>query len=96
MTMKRKLVVAAALAAFWTLPAGASELPIYEYGGTPNYCPAGLKPVVFDGVISCGVPNRSITYQQATRAPVYRAKRHPVRRVAKPYCPEGLKGCAGE
>jgi hypothetical protein len=93
--MKCKLLIGAALAAFWAVPAAADEMPVYEYGGTPNYCPAGLKPIVLGGVICCGVPNQSMTYQQATATPVYRAKRHHVRRVAKTYCPEGLKGCTG-
>ncbi len=56
-----------------TLPAGA---PLYAYGG-PNNCPGGLQPIVLNGVICCGVPNRAMSYQQVIAHP---APRRVVRR----------------
>ena len=71
----------------------AAEMPIYGYAGAENNCPAGLQPVVVGGVICCGTPNQSMSYQQANAHPVRKAKNRYVHRVAKTYCPEGMKGC---
>ena len=90
--MKTKLLIGAAMAAMWAVPA-AADVPIYAYGGLPNYCPSGLQPVVVGGDISCGTPNRGMTYQQVKVHPVQRAKKRHMRRVAGSYCPEGMKGC---
>lgn len=34
---------------------------VYAYPGV-NLCPAGLRPVTIDGVISCGRPNQGGSY----------------------------------
>ena len=93
--MRRSALWAAALAA-GALTAGAAqaEMKIYPYGGhTPNYCPAGLQPVVVGGVICCGKPNTGMSYQQvmAHPAPKKVKKRH---YSARAHCPEGTKGCS--
>lgn len=44
---------------------------ILAYGG-PNYCPTGLQPVVLNGVICCGTPNGSMSYQQMMAHPMPR------------------------
>ena len=46
------------------------------------------------GVICCGTPNQSMSYQAANAHPVMRkAKKRSLRKVASTYCPEGMKGC---
>ncbi len=73
----------------------AAEAKLYPYQAGANYCPAGLQPVTISGVICCGTPNQSISYQQAKAHPVKRhhvVKRHYVR-SAKAHCPVGTKGC---
>jgi len=91
--MKAKILIGAAVAAFWAMPA-AAEMPIYAYGGVENNCPSGLQPIVVGGVICCGTPNQNMSYQAANAHPVAkRVKKRSVRRVAKAYCPEGMKGC---
>lgn len=45
------------------------EIEIYPYAASENYCPAGLQPVALAGVISCGIPNQTVSYQQAKRHP---------------------------
>lgn len=89
--MKAKILIGAALAAFWALPA-AAQMPIYGYATSENNCPAGLQPIVVGGIICCGTPNQSMSYQQANAHPVTR-KTSRVRRVASTSCPEGMKGC---
>ena len=64
---------------------------IYAYKSHANYCPAGLQPVTISGVICCGVPNQSVSYQQMLAHPV--ARKHVVRRSARADCPVGTKGC---
>ena len=94
--MKTKLIIGAAMAALWAVPAAAERL-VYAYAGAPNYCPAGMQPIVAGGVICCGVPNQKISYQQANAHPVSRVKRvKRMKRVASPVCPEGMKGCVGQ
>lgn len=44
---------------------------LLAYGG-PNHCPAGLQPVVLNGVICCGTPNGSMSYQQMMAHPMPR------------------------
>ena len=90
--MKTRFLIGAAVAALWAVPA-AADMPVYANAGGPNYCPSGLQPVVVGGVICCGTPNRSISYQQANAHPVHKAKKRYVRRVSSSYCPEGAKGC---
>lgn len=79
-----------------TLPLSAQAEPrVYPYDGIANYCPAGQQPVTMNGVICCGVPNQSVSYQSVMRhggsskraVPVSTAKSSDV------VCPEGQKGC---
>ncbi|MEL6886911.1 MAG: hypothetical protein AAFP87_20555 [Pseudomonadota bacterium] len=65
---------------------------IYAYKSHANYCPAGLQPITISGVICCGVPNQSVSYQQMLAHPVAK-KRHVIRRSARANCPVGTKGC---
>ncbi|MGJ8625701.1 MAG: hypothetical protein ACSHXB_01970 [Sulfitobacter sp.] len=73
----------------------AAEVNIYPYQASSNYCPAGMQPISISGVICCGTPNQSVSYQQAKAAPVKRhrvVKRRYVR-SARAHCPVGTKGC---
>ena len=92
--MKTKLLIGVAVAVMgWTMPA-AAQMPVYGYATKENRCPAGLQPVVVGGVICCGTPNQSMSYQAANAHPVMRkAKKRSLRKVASTYCPEGMKGC---
>ena len=36
-----------------------NSAPIQAYHG-PNYCPAGLSPVIMGGVICCGTPDQPV------------------------------------
>jgi len=78
----------AMLAGIMALPASAGPARIFPYDSAVNYCPSGLRPVVFNGVISCGQPNTKISYQQVKRHPSQRARNW--RGLS---CPEGEKGC---
>ena len=76
---------------------GAQAEPrIYPYASATNYCPNGLQPITINGVICCGTPNQSVSYQQAMAHPVRAARKGMVRRVASTYCPEGEKGCVSQ
>lgn len=69
---------------------------IYPQPHHANYCPQGLQPVTISGVISCGRPNKQITYQQmlAHPQPVRVHKPRPTyHRSAVPSCSPGIKGC---
>lgn len=100
--MKMNFIAVAALA-IWAVPAMASDaykgppvkgpMPVFAYKTSENHCPAGLRPVVIGGVICCGTSNHSMYYQAAMSHPVKRAGTRHVRRVADPYCAEGMKGC---
>ncbi len=79
-----------ALMTVTTAPALAQSAKIYAYPSAENYCPTGLRPVTIGGVICCGVPNQSMTYQQVMAHPV--PKRHAAPR-AQAECPIGTKGC---
>ncbi|WP_237267572.1 hypothetical protein [Sulfitobacter alexandrii] len=74
---------------------GAADAKIYAYPSKANYCPAGLQPITISGVICCGTPNQSVTYQQVMAHPVRRHKpvRHHYVRSARAHCQAGLKGC---
>jgi len=97
MTKLQKLSLTCALVIGAATPALANGPAIYPYATSANYCPGGLQPITINGVICCGKPNQSMTYQQATSAPVAR-RAVPV--SAKPkqsaVCPEGEKGCRYE
>lgn len=77
-----------------------SKLNTYPVPTRSNYCPAGLQPVTISGTISCGKPNRSVTYQQMMKHPqkkrvkkVQKKRRVIQRRSAVPTCYPGTKGC---
>lgn len=52
----------------------------------PNYCPAGLQPVLMGGVVCCGTPNAA-PYVNRVSAPRKAAPR-------RAYAPVGVKGVA--
>lgn len=87
-TFAAGLVLALAGAA----PALADGVKIYPFASAESYCPDGLQPVSIAGVICCGTPDQSMTYQQVMRHPVRVAARAP-KSEAK-VCPEGEKGCS--
>ena len=90
--MRHAIVTAAILTgAILAVPAGADGVRIYPYDSTENYCPTGLQPVSIAGVICCGTPNQSMTYQQVMRHPV--PKRQVRQSRPASICPEGVKGC---
>ncbi len=80
----------------------AADAKIYPYPSSANYCPAGLQPITISGVICCGVPNQSMTYEQVKAHPVQRHKlarhvkkvSHTKVRSARAHCPVGTKGCS--
>jgi hypothetical protein len=86
----RSLAVPAvtALAALLAPPASAGEPHTYTYDTHVNYCPAGLQPVVFGGVVSCGRPTTRMSWQEVKRHPVPRTRQY-----RRGYCPSGQKGC---
>lgn len=90
--MFARIVAPILAAAALTAPVAAQEVPIqvYPYESRENYCPAGLQPVTYDGAISCGKPNQSVSYQSAMQEPRarYRADYR-----GRDYCPAGTKGC---
>jgi len=79
-----------ALAALAAAPASAQEAKIYPYATSVNYCPSGLQPITLNGVICCGQPNQSMSYQQVMRHHT-RARKYTARTSS---CPEGTKGCS--
>ncbi|MEO0937324.1 MAG: hypothetical protein AAFY38_04145 [Pseudomonadota bacterium] len=92
--MKKMLMMAAGAALM--AGAAAAEPRIYAYHTHQNFCPAGLQPVTMDGVICCGKPNQSMTYQHVMAHPVARKKVHKPRKVysARAQCAPGTKGCS--
>lgn len=97
-----KLVIAAAAAFALSGTAALAWGDMYMGDGTnnpnstmlqhayhaPNYCPAGLQPVMVGGVVCCGTPNASAyvdrpgkTYRKVYHKPAPRA-----------YAPAGEKG----
>lgn len=78
------------------LPLAAQAEPrIYPYDGIANYCPTGQQPVSMNGVICCGVPNQSMSYQSVMRhgASSKRSKPMTTAKSSGVVCPEGQKGC---
>ncbi len=67
---------------------------IYPVHTKHNYCPQGLQPITIAGVVCCGTPNQSMSYQQVMAHPVRKVHKHHAPRVrhAKT-CHEGEKGC---
>lgn len=86
--MFKRLAAPVLAAAVLAGPALAQDVPvqIWPYESRENYCPSGLQPVTYDGAVSCGTPNQSVSYQTATQEP----RRY---RGGRAYCPEGAKGC---
>ena len=84
------------LAAVIAAPAAAQGPKIYAYDGAANYCPSGLQPITMNGVICCGQPNQSQSYQQVMQHPAPKPRHH-VKRVRHDRsvgtCAEGVKGC---
>ena len=69
--------------------AGALETAIYPYASSENYCPTGLRPISINGVICCGTPNQTTSYQQMIR----HASVQPRATTRRTVCPVGEKGC---
>ena len=88
-----KPVAAGLLALAIAAPAMAEGVRIYPYASKENYCPTGLQPITINGVICCGQPNQSQSYQQVMSHPQRKAKRKVYRARAVDTCPEGVKGC---
>ena len=86
-------LAAAAIATVVAMPATADGMKVYPYPSKENYCPTGLQPVTISGVISCGQPNQTISYQQVKiHVGQYGARK--IRHAqAAGTCPEGVKGC---
>lgn len=63
---------------------------IFPYAAKANYCPAGLQPIVMNGVICCGTPTTTEHYYNAPvkKKRVYHKKSHKPR----VYAPAGTKG----
>lgn len=80
-------------------PALADGPRIYPYSTSANYCPAGLQPITINGVICCGTPNQSVSYQSMKAHPVVRkvrARRANPAPTSRIVCPVGEKGCYTE
>ena len=92
MRIIKTLAAAAVLTTAATATFAEGGPRIYAYSSHENYCPDGLQPVTISGVICCGTPNQSVSYQQMLAHPVAK-KRHVVRRTARADCPVGTKGC---
>ncbi len=88
--MKSILTATLGLTLLGAVPAMASDTPnIYPYPSAQNYCLPGLQPVSLGGVISCGVPNQTITHAQVMAHP---AGHHRMHKTSYD-CPIGTKGC---
>ncbi|WP_135503694.1 hypothetical protein [Roseovarius aestuariivivens] len=75
-------------------PAMAEGPKVYAYPSKHNYCPQGLQPVTISGVICCGTPNQSMTYQQVKAHPLPKKRHyHSSRARSVGTCREGEKGC---
>ncbi|MEP3052646.1 hypothetical protein [Ascidiaceihabitans sp.] len=95
MRIKTALLTGLGLMVMGAAPAFA-DAKIYPYHAKANYCPAGLQPITISGVICCGTPNQSMSYQHVmmNAAKRHKPKRH-VRRAKSVYdCPIGTKGCS--
>lgn len=62
-----------------------SNFLVHSYNA-PNYCPAGLQPVLAGGVVCCGKPNAGPYINRAS------VKRAPARSAPRAYAPVGEKG----
>lgn len=98
---KLRLISAACLLALGAAPALAEGPRVYAYSGVANYCPQGSQPITINGVICCGTPNQSLTYQQAKGDWAVVRASATMRSAAQSkgqsmVCPEGEKGCRYE
>lgn len=95
---KKTLAVALGALVLGTVSAQADSARIYPYSSAANYCPSGLQPISINGVICCGTPNQSVSYQQAMAHAVASKKR--VQRIksssSRIVCPVDEKGCYRE
>ena len=67
-----------------------SNALVHSYNA-PNYCPAGLQPVMMGGVICCGTPNAGAYIDRPGKAQrVHKPAR--VRHAPRAYAPVGEKG----
>jgi len=69
------------------------DMQIYPYHSSENYCPAGLQPITMNGVICCGTPTTTQSYQSVMAHPKPKKVRHVHKTRASDSCPEGVKGC---
>lgn len=76
-------------------PARRDMPKIYAVRNTANYCPSGLQPITINGVICCGTPNQSVSYQSMKAHPVARVQSR-ARKNSRIVCPVGEKGCYSE
>ena len=90
MTFQHLFAAATAATLLGALPAAADAPKIFPYESKHNYCPAGLQPVTISGVICCGTPNQSVSYQSMMRHPTGVKKAS----TQGYQCPEGVKGCS--
>ena len=94
MGVKAAMISGFGLAVLAALPASAMDAKIYPYHASANYCPAGLQPISIDGVICCGTPNQTMSYQQVKATPAPRKVKYVARKAQrKMVCPVGEKGC---
>ncbi|QGY00320.1 hypothetical protein EI983_05920 [Roseovarius faecimaris] len=70
-----------------------AEMKIYPYKSAENYCPDGLQPVTISGVICCGSPTTSQSYQSAMAHPTPKKKHRAHKARSVETCAEGVKGC---
>lgn len=93
MPLRASPLISALAAALLASPAMAQNVKVFAYESHANYCPAGLQPVTISGVICCGTPNQTQTYQQVMRHPVTKVKHRTYTARSHLNCPEGSKGC---
>lgn len=95
MSITKSIIAGAAMALIGT--AAVAEMKIYPYNSAENYCPTGLQPITMNGVICCGTPNTTQSYQSVMAHPMPKKKHYKKRHVHKARsvdtCAEGVKGC---
>ncbi len=90
MSLTKSIAAGIAIAVIGT-SALAGEARIYPYASNENFCPAGLQPITISGVICCGTPNTSHTYQQVMAHPVKKKTHYARQSRAVDTCREGEK-----
>lgn len=94
--MKQKTIVRLIAAALLCAPVAAQAEPrVFPYNGVANFCPSGEQPVTINGVICCGVPNQSTSYQAMMRHGGGKVRKMTGSKSmnTSAVCPEGQKGC---